>query len=185
MVSFQSRALAVGQDEDALSLVGRAHLSRAEYAPRRSVTDLVQLFDDVAQSEGDVAFDVLEEAELGSHENNSICDERPEVTGVVFAEALAGCTEWLAGITATEDIHSVSKAFPREGFKIRPDRCRVHESRLHFCDQVRSGKSFDLTNSDCAQTFDCSSESEINAAVPCTEANVFNDFGIIHVMLIY
>jgi hypothetical protein len=177
--------LAVGQDEDALPLVGRANFSRAEYAPRRSVTDSIQLFDDVAESETDVALDVLEETKLGSHEDNSICDPRPEVTGVVLAEALAGCTEWLTRISTTDDIHSVSKAFPREGLKVRPDRCRVHESRFHFCDQVRSGKGFDLTNSDCAQTFDCSSESEINAAVPCTEANVCNDFGIIHVMLFY
>jgi hypothetical protein len=70
-----------------------------------------------------VTFDVLEEAKLGSHEDNSICDPRPEVTGVVLAEALAGCTEWLTRITATDDIHSVSKAFPREGLKIRPQRC--------------------------------------------------------------
>jgi hypothetical protein len=48
VVSFQSRVVAVGQDEDALSLVGRADFSRAEYAPRRSVTDSVQLCDDVA-----------------------------------------------------------------------------------------------------------------------------------------
>jgi len=45
----------VGQDEDALSLVGRANFSRAEYAPRRSVTDSIQLFDDVAESETNVA----------------------------------------------------------------------------------------------------------------------------------
>ena len=173
----------MGQDEDALSLVGRANFSRAEYAPRRSVTDSVQLFDDFAESETDVSLDVLEEAKVGSHENNSICDPRPEVAGVVFAEALSSGAEWLAWVTTTEDTHSVSKAFPREGLKIRPQRCRVHVSRFHFCDQVRSGKGFDLTKSDCAQTFDCSFKSEINASVSSAETNVCNCLGSIHDMV--
>jgi hypothetical protein len=95
-----------------------------------------------------MSFDILKEAELGSQNPNSVCDKWPEVARVVGAEALSGCAEGLAGIAPSEDVHAVTKLCPWEGFKIRPDRCCVHESRFHFCDQVRAGEGFDLTKSD-------------------------------------
>jgi len=129
-----------------------------------------------------VSLDVLKEASLWSHSSNAVCDPGPEVAGVFLAESLSGAAEWLAWITAREDTHAVAKRSPREGFKIRPDRCLVHESRFHFRDHVGSGKGFDLTNSDCAQIWDCSFESEINAAVSSAKADVCNWVGRIHVM---
>jgi hypothetical protein len=146
---------------------------------------LFQLSNDFSESEGDVSFDILKEAELGSQNPNSVCDEGPEVAGVVGAEALSGCAEWLAGIAATEDVHAAVKLCPWEGFKIRPDRCRVHESRFHFRDQVRAGEGFDLTKSDCAQTWDCSAKSEINASVSGTKADVCSCLGSIHIFIFF
>jgi len=107
--SFQSLAAAVGQDEHPLALVGRTDFTRAKYAPRRFVTDACQFFNDCAESKADVSFDVLKEAESGSHSPNAICDEWPEVAGVLGAETLAGGTEWLAGIAPREDVHAVTK----------------------------------------------------------------------------
>lgn len=78
----------VGQDEDSLPLVRRANFRRREYAPRRSVTQLSQVVENVTQPKGNVPLDVLEEAQAGSHESNSICDPGPEVAGVVSPEAL-------------------------------------------------------------------------------------------------
>jgi hypothetical protein len=129
-----------------------------------------------------VSFDVFKEAESRSKKANSVCNEWPEVAGIVCAETLPGGTKRLAGVTAREDIHSVTKRSPREGFKIRPDRCAVQESRFHFSDQVRGGESFDLRKSDCAQIWDCSSESEINASVSSAQADVCNCLGSIHVI---
>jgi hypothetical protein len=90
------------------------------------------------------------------------------VSGVVGTETLTGGAEWLARVAATEDVHAVVKVGPWEGFKIRPERCWVQESRFHFCNQVRAGEGFDLSKSDCAQSWDCSFKSEINAAVSGT-----------------
>jgi hypothetical protein len=146
--AWQSFVRAVGQDKDPLPLVRRADFSRAEYSPRRCVTNLFQLSNDFSESEADVSFDIFKEAELGSQNPNSVCDKWPEVARVVCAEALSGCAEGLAWIAPSEDVHAVTKCSPWEGFKIRPDRCCVHESRLHFCDQVRAGEGFDLTKSD-------------------------------------
>jgi hypothetical protein len=130
-----------------------------------------------------VSFDILKEAELGSQNPNSVCDERPEVARVFCAEALSGCAEGLAGITASEDVHAVTKLCPWEGLKIRPDRCCVHESRFHFADQVRAGEGFDLTKSDRAQISDNSVESKLNAAVSGTKSDVCNWRGSIHIHL--
>jgi hypothetical protein len=66
VVSFQSRADAVGQDEDPLALMGRADFSRAEYSPRRRVTKSAQMLDDFSESKVDVSLDVFKEAEPGS-----------------------------------------------------------------------------------------------------------------------
>jgi hypothetical protein len=122
----------VGQYEYPLPLVRSADFTRAEYSPRRFVTNAFQVSDDFSESKADVSFDVLEEADSGSHGNNSICDPRPEVSGVVFAESLPGCAEWLTWVSPREHVHAVTKLAPREGFKIRPDRCCVQESRFHF-----------------------------------------------------
>ncbi len=113
----------------------------------------------------DVTFDVLEKADAGLAKPNSVCDPRPEMSWVVLAEPLSGCAEWLAGVAAREDVHFSVKSEPRERLNIRPDRCCVQESRFHFSDQVRAGERFDLAKSDCAQMWDCSFKSEINASV--------------------
>jgi hypothetical protein len=88
--SFQSLAFAVGHDEDPLSLVRSANFTRAEYAPRRFVTEASQFFNDCSEPKGDVSFDILKEAKSGLHESNSICDEGPQVSRVFGAEAFSG-----------------------------------------------------------------------------------------------
>lgn len=138
----------MGQDEDTLPLVRSAAFSRTEYSPRRLVTKLFQIADDCGESQRDVPVDVLEEADAGLHDSNSICNPWPQVARVFCSCPLPCCAEGLAWITASEDVHSSVKRCPREGLKIRPYRCRVHESRLHFCNQVRDSEGFDLTKSD-------------------------------------
>jgi hypothetical protein len=127
-----------------------------------------------------VSLDVLEETGSGLENANSACDVGPKMSWVFGSEALSGTTERLAGITSSEDVHAVTKAFPREGFKIRPDRCRVHESRFHFSNQVRAGEGFDLTKSDCAQSWEDSLKSKLNAAISGTKAEVCSCLGSIH-----
>jgi hypothetical protein len=109
-----------------------ADFRRRENSPRRFVTKAFQFSDDILKSEADVSFNILEEANSWSHGNNSICDPRPEMSRVFLSESLSCRTEWLAGITSREDVHAVTKLSPWEGFKIRPDRSWVQESRFHF-----------------------------------------------------
>jgi hypothetical protein len=109
---------------------------------------LFQFSNDFSESEGDVSFDILEEAELGSKNPNSVCDVRPKMSWVFCSKSLSCCGERLAWVTSSKDVHFARKLCPREGFKIRPNRCWLHESRFHFADQVRAGEGFDLTKSD-------------------------------------
>ena len=95
-----------------------------------------------------MSFDVFKEAELGSEKSNAVCDEWPEVARIVCSKPFSCGREGLTGVASSKDVHAVSKTFPWEGFKIRPNRCWVHESRFHFADQVRNSEGLDLTKSD-------------------------------------
>jgi hypothetical protein len=121
----------VGQDKYSFSLVRRAAFSRAKYSPRRFVTKAFQVCNDFSESKGNVSFNILEEAELWSKKSNAACDVGPKMSWVVCSGSLAGCTEWLTGVTSREDVHHASKAFPREGLEIAPDRSRIKLPAFH------------------------------------------------------
>ena len=134
--SFQSHAFEVGQDKHALALVRRPDFTRAEYSPRRLVTNLFQLSNDLSESEGDVSFDIFKEAGSWSQNPNSICDPRPEVARVFFSCSLASGRERLARVSRNENVHQSVKRLVWEGFKIAPNRCCIQESRFHLTDEI-------------------------------------------------
>jgi hypothetical protein len=142
-----------------------ANFSRAEYSPRRFVTKSDQIIDDLSESQADVSFDVLEKAANRSNCSYVVVDEWPEVSWVFGAFAQSSGAKRLAGITASEHINSVSKAVCWQGFKIRPHRCRNQLSRLHLCNQVRSGEGFDLHMSDCSMLIPGKLKSSLDATV--------------------
>jgi hypothetical protein len=179
-VSFQSRALAVGHDEDSLSLVARADFSRAEYSPRCIVTIFIQIAEYRGESQRNVSFDVFKEDSTWSNSSNCSAQKRPEVSWVIGSSSFTGGTERLARVAARDDVHQSVKLFCRERFNVRPDRCLIQFSRFHLCDQVRNGEGFDLHISDCSATRENSSESEINASVPGAKAEMIG-LGSIHI----
>jgi hypothetical protein len=115
-----------------------------------------------------VSLDVFKEAHGWLHSANSICNEGPQMPWVGCSEPLSGCAERLARVAARQYAHLSVKAVPWEGFKIRPDRSCVQESRFHLCNQVRAGEGFDLAKSDCSQIWEHSLESKVNAAISGT-----------------
>jgi hypothetical protein len=133
------------------------------------VTKSFQIIDDLSESKADVSFDVLEEASNRSNCSYVVVDVWPEVSGVFDAFAQPSGAERLAGITASEDINSVSKAVCWQGFKIRPHRCRNQLSRFHLCDQVRSCEGFDLHMSDCSMFKPGKLKSSLDATVSSAE----------------
>jgi hypothetical protein len=131
---------------------------------------------------GDDSFNILKENNGRSAPSNAVQNVGEEMAGIFISISLSCTTEWLAREASRDDVHLSKKFIPRECFKIRPDRSAVQESRLHFANQVRTGEGFDLTKSDCAQIWDCSCKSDINASVSCTKADVCNGRGSIHMV---
>jgi hypothetical protein len=97
-----------------------------------------------------MSLDVFKETDTWSHCSNSICDEGPEVSWIFSSETLSCCTEWLAGITSREDRYSVTKEFPREGFKVRVDRADIQLAFFNALEKDRDWEGFPFTVSDCS-----------------------------------
>jgi hypothetical protein len=84
-----------------------------------------------------VSGDVLEEAPKRVNCAHDALNIRPKVSRIGFARSLAGNREGLTGVSTNNDVHLAAKSVCREGLNIRPDRCRIQETRFHLCDQVR------------------------------------------------
>jgi hypothetical protein len=56
-----------------------------------------------------MSFDVLKEAALGFEKSNAICNKRPKMPRVLLTFTLTGCTEGLAWVTPSEDVHASVK----------------------------------------------------------------------------
>jgi len=141
---------------------------------------LFQLSDDFSESEGDVSFDILKEAESGSQNPNSVCDPRPEVAGIVFTCSLSCGRERLARVSCNEDVHQSVKFSVREGLKIVPKRCDIQESFFHFTDEIGLSEPLKLTICEASQSFAKDVfEAKSNAAIPGAEFKSCD--GIIHI----
>ena len=65
-VSFQSRAVGVGSDEDTGATVGSSGIGSANNSPPRVIPQAGQVSEDVGQSEGKMAPDVFQHDDSGS-----------------------------------------------------------------------------------------------------------------------
>jgi hypothetical protein len=176
---------AVGHDKQPLSLVRGPAFSRAEYSCRKDITQLSQVVADVFKAAGKVPFDILKEAVSWSNNPNCPLNERPKVSGVFFSFALSGVGEGLTRISRHEDVHHVPKEYVREGFKIRPYRCRIQESCFHLTDEIRLHEPLDITICEATQSVSKDAfEAKSNTGIAGAPLNCCNDFGIIHIALL-
>ena len=82
-------AIADGEDEEPLSLVGRADFRRREEVCRKAVAHADQSCGDFGEAEAEMMGDILEEDEGWLDLADDAGDVRPEVARVVRAPALA------------------------------------------------------------------------------------------------
>ncbi len=75
--------------------------------------------------------DVLQEYESRSSVANDSGDLRPEVSGVVLSESLAGLRKRLAGVAGSDKIHSAAPRLSVEGSQVVPDRSLIQGLRFH------------------------------------------------------
>jgi hypothetical protein len=86
---------------------------------------------------------------------------------ILLAKALAGVTERLARIAASDKIHDATPRSAVEGSQVAPDRSRSHDFFRHASRQYRGSERFALNVADNASRSACGKvNSEVEAAVP-------------------
>ena len=118
-------ALAVGEDEEPLALVGRADFRRREEACRKPVAHADQSCGDFGEAEAEMMGDILEEHEGRFDFADDAGDMRPEVPRVVRAPALARDGERLARIARSDDVHRAAPRAAVEGGNVVPDNSLI------------------------------------------------------------
>jgi len=142
-------ALAMGEDEEPLALVGRADFRRREEARRKAVAHADQSAGDFGEAEAEMMGDILEEDEGRLDLADDAGDMRPEVARVVGTPAFARDGERLARIARSDDVHRAAPRAAVEAGNVVPDR-RVIQNRLfHPCHENgrRVGFPFDMAHS--------------------------------------
>jgi hypothetical protein len=86
-----------------------ADFFRCTHSPRSLITFSLQVSENILKSSLDVSFDILEEAVAGSHDGDAFEDPREEMSWIFLPSSESGFAEWLAGISAREDVHQATK----------------------------------------------------------------------------
>lgn len=80
----------------------------------------------------------------------------------------------------------MAKSFPREGFNIRPDRCRSQNARFHARQKVVDDKGFDFHVSNNIERSNNSLSSSFETACSCANGNgCWRLEGMIHIINLF
>jgi len=129
----ESAPVAVGQDEDPLSSVGRSNVGRADTTPLRIEPELGQIGEDSGKSSSNKPRHVLQEDALGFHLANDPGDVEPQAGAGALPKPLAlpGDRDVLAGESRSDEIHSSTPRCAIEGCEIVPDRRAIQGLVFH------------------------------------------------------
>lgn len=144
----------------------RARFSRREQACLDAVTQLAKVSGDVPKSQGDVAFDVLEEDEAGPDFVDDSGDFGPQMAGIGVAAAQSRLAEGLTGITGRDEMNAAAPRAAVEGSQIVPDSSRRQGLVFHPCHESgrRVSLPLDVTNSPISGLGDVQAEIEAGVA---------------------
>jgi hypothetical protein len=134
--------LADREDEEPLSLVGRADFRRREEACRKLVAHADQSAGDFGEAEAEMMGDILEEDEGRVDLADDAGDMRPEVARVVRAPALARDGERLARIARSDDVHRAAPRSAIEGGNVVPDNSLIQGRVFHPRHESGCGEGF-------------------------------------------
>lgn len=145
---FVSEVRGVGQEEQPLSPMRRSDLARGEHAPFNMRPHFGKVGKDRGEPKRKVSCDVLAEQISGSALAVDPQDFGPEVSRVGCAESSSCGAEWLAGVSANDEIHAATPCSSIEGSQVTPDRSLSQPPFLHRCDQTRGSECFPLDVAD-------------------------------------
>lgn len=144
----ESAAVAVGQNPEALALVGGASGARRESRPLCIEPAFGKVPEYVSPSSWLIKepCDVLQEHEVGLHFANHPGDVRPEPTGIFGPEPLTGSAVRLTRESRSDEIHHSTPRSAIEGREIVPNRCRIHDLFRHALHDNRRGEGVPFTS---------------------------------------
>ena len=157
-------ALADGEDEQPLALVGRADFRRREEACRKAVAHADQSAGDFGEAEAEMMGDILEEDEGRFDLADDAGDMRPEVARVVRAPALARDGERLARIARSDDVHRAAPRAAVEGSNVVPDNSLIQGRVFHPRHESGCGVGFPLDMAHSTISGDGDGEPEVEPA---------------------
>ena len=156
--------VADGEDEEPLTLVGRADFRRCEEARRKAVAHADQSSGGFGEAEAEMMGDVFKEDEGRLDLSDDPRDMRPEVARVVRAPALACDGERLARIARSDDVHRAAPRAAVEGSNVVPDRCRIQGRLFHPCHENGRGVGFPFDMAHSSISGDGNGEPEVEPA---------------------
>jgi hypothetical protein len=176
-----SCAVAVGhaEDEETLALMRRANFRRAEESSLNLKAQALKVsVDAFGAAAGEHAADVLDEDPPGAGLDDDPPRRAPEISLVLFGEALSGDAVGLARDAANEAIHKATPRSAAEGSGIAMQRRWSQETRSHRFDQVSAGEGFPLHHSDRSSTRDDQLGAEVEASTSGAEADVVEGWSV-------
>ncbi len=161
----------VGHNEEPAPNLASTGFDRAEQARFDCKAQVSKVFEDSIGSQGHVAFDVFEEAPFRPDFGDDPADMRPEVAGVVFALAVSGKREGLAGISGSEEMNLAAPRAAVEGGNIIPERRRIQGLVFHPRHEGGCSEGFPLDVTNSAISGFCDMETELQSANAGAEGN--------------
>lgn len=124
--------LGVGQNEEALAFMRRAHFLRRNELLFNSVAKSLQLGPHMVEvPKSKVSCDVLEEDQSRTYLDNKPSHVGPEMARISASKTLSGVAEGLAGVASTEEKNSAAQEAELEGSEIVPYRRPIQGLLLH------------------------------------------------------
>lgn len=134
----------MGQHEESLALVRRAHLGRGEQTPLRIEPELGKVAKHLGEPKAKVPGDVLKEDERGAALVDDASHLGPQVALVALSELLAGDAEGLARVARNDEINAATPLSAAEGAEIVGDRSAIQLRRFHPGHEDGRGEGFPL-----------------------------------------
>tara|TARA_X000000950_G_scaffold271857_1_gene353662 strand:- start:251 stop:895 length:645 start_codon:yes stop_codon:yes gene_type:complete len=157
-------ALADGEDEQPLALVGRTDFRRREEACRKAVAHADQSCGDFGEAEAEMMGDILEEDEGRFDFADDAGDMRPKVARVVGTASLSRDRERLARIARSDDIHRAAPWAAVEGSNVVPDNSLIQVRLFHPRHESGCGEGFPFDMAHSTISGDGDGEPEVEPA---------------------
>jgi hypothetical protein len=153
-----------GEDEQPLTLVGRADFRRREEACRKAVAHADQSCGDFGEAEAEMMGDILEEDEGRLDFADDAGDMRPKVARVVGTAALSCDRERLARIARSDDVHRAAPRAAVEGSNVVPDNSLIQGRIFHPRHESGCGEGFPFDMAHSTISGDGDGEPEVEPA---------------------